>query len=539
MNHTRASDSPVVALLREQFPRTGRPVGVLLGVSLVLIWGGTALVRAYYGLGSHELAEATQFAALMSVFVYCLATPLLLWGYSEPSNLRAQIPVYAYRLPLKTSALVFWRMLYNLTAIAIFWGTLIFSVYYVEFGQRNAVVYGDFLPDFIWGGLLIFVLIQTACWFVSNYKILYIAIPILWVLMFGVWDIGEDILSKMTFLPLYGWFLVSLPIAYVLSVIGVHSRRHGLASLSSVFAITISNRVQSRSGEFTSPQQAQRWFESRRLGRILPVAALISTTIIWVAIGTFRRSGFATVSMEGIIGFTVLIGVYGTIVGAVVSGGVFFSKNHCTQTNPNSSFFFNRPMSCRDLAVARFAAVGKSILFVAVVICAIGSLALLDDFGHGIGNFMEATVAVSDVVMVLMIPAGFLALVWSLMWFGNMLYALVGVTFCVYLWGMLELIFGARWVTTGDENMFMLVGVILWTTMVVLLHKAHKRGLLDGRLLGVGLAFLTPIAAGIALNSNWIDREVISGTTASLALLPLVLAPLATVPLTMHWARHR
>ena len=214
-----------------------------------------------------------------------------------------------------------------------------------------------------------------------------------------------------------------------------------------------------------------------------------------------------------------------------------------------------RPLSTRKLAAARLrgGALGIGVLYIlmTVIACtAAGVLSFIAEL-HGLIPVEIYNLPLSATIIVAGLLIAHLAVCWTTLWLGPMLicaYVLLGSL------GAAIFVLGQQFPFPPSvfENPFFEHGHILWLPAVGLMllalwvfRAAYRRGFLTTRTLCM-MAVAWPVisiglvAYGVAVEAPGPGGDwVVPGTAAAVALALIPLLPLATVPLTMAWFRHR
>ena len=545
------------AMLREQFQRT-------LPIVIFCLGFGTLLALLQYVILAWEGRVSTADGSLEMVIVtHGFGILALLYCHSDERDLKMTMPTYLLRLPVRTIDLVVWRMSYGLLCVGVI-GIWSSGVHYLFFGAAVEAEFAFWTPFLI--GTTTFAVIQALAWSVGGDGIIvvFLANPV--VLLLAVW-LGFEVPcdqfdpSRYTAGPVLSILAVSVLVAYA----GVRIRRSGfdisrkLGALSSMFA---RDRGVDRP-PFASPEEAMRWFEWRRQGRMLPVLVLGGSLFLGsVALTLLDRANVGQ-SPES----TMLVAYSGLVatafsnalgIAAALFGAYCFFQNQRLQTGPQKTFLFVRPVSTKTLATARVVVVLRSVVVSMaplVLACAVAVLlAARSEDPAGlpavVENYMAHrllgghAVTLGGIGVAVLLLFGMLAAVWCLQWVGNVaaFVALLGIgSACL-------------WVVCGFDYTRLepfwppILGIgtlMLFAGCAYLFYMAHQRDLVERSGLLMALAALPLLAVGFSTLMGW--ESFVNGgpffgvpmDSGLLAFAVLPLAPLATVPLFMHFARHR
>jgi hypothetical protein len=294
-----------------------------------------------------DVAQALTWFAylyLMSISVHADST---LGG--KPTG----FPPRLFTLPLRTSVLVAWPMLYGTASAVLLWLGLSWLVL-VPCGRLQTVEW--------WPALLLAACLacfQAVCWTLVRSPLLRLVVAILGlpsVVMCGalVWAVYDlPVTGLQVTLGLYA----IIGSAYVVAVAGVARDRRGdrwsWAWLGR-FLLRAVPLWPSRARSFASPQAAQRWLEVRRHAWLLPVfmgsflAMLFWATALPLSPVDVARIVAAVVGVPAVLAFFVGFGIGKT--------------NFWARDLELSSFLATRPLTSTALAHAKLYAAGLSAL---------------------------------------------------------------------------------------------------------------------------------------------------------------------------------
>ncbi len=215
-----------------------------------------------------ELDTPNETAALLilpfsATFLYFLAV----FSFGLAGDLAARQSIYPARmftLPVTTTALAGWPMLYGAAAMASLWLVMVLVL----------LPFGNDVP-LIWPGLLAAVFLawtQALVWMPYGLPGLRVIVAVLWLV-----SLDAAVLLAVHYKasePLMVAFLApQLPLAYLTACYAVaRARRGDVPDWRGAFARLgqIADVLPRRRDRFSSPARAQMWFEWRRHGRRLP-----------------------------------------------------------------------------------------------------------------------------------------------------------------------------------------------------------------------------------------------------------------------------
>lgn len=240
---------------------------------------------------------------------------------------------------------------------------------------------------------------------------------------------------------------------------------------------------------------------------------------------------------------------FGPGIAAVFCGAYSFFQNQRIQLGPLKTFLFIRPVSTKDLASARIAGTLQSVLISIppiVVTCAIAVfIAARSNNPDGLPGFVHEHMGLGGVAIAILLLLAFLAALWSIQWFGNIL--AFGAIFYV---GVMAFYMVAEFESFRSymymylREIFRAAILVAYLVCAFLFYLAHRRGLLETKNLYIALAAMPFLAAGwfTFLNLGNLQHGQPYDFAQLAEVMPfaiLPIAPIATVPLIMHFARHR
>ena len=539
-------------MLREQFQRTLPIVIFCLGFSTVLCLL-EYLILAWEGRLS--TADGSVESLVMAVGLGIIA---LLYCHSDERDLKMTMPAYLLRLPVRTIELVGWRMSYGVVCVGVI-GIGSSVVRYLFFGAAVEAEFAFWTPVLI--GTTTFAMLQALAWSVGAKGLVAFLLVNPVVLLLAVWlgfEAPPDSFdpSRLT----AGRVVFTLAVSFLVAYAGVRIRRGGGFGISAIPA-GLSSMFARDTGvdrpPFASPEEAMRWFEWRRQAQVLPVLVLGGSLFL----GSGALMLLDRMNAGEPTGRTLLAGVSGGLVAAEflnalwITAGLFgaycFFQNQRLQTGLQKTFLFIRPVSTKTLATARIVVALRSAvvsLVPLVLACAVAVMfAARSEDTSGLPAVVERNMGLGGIGIAVLLLSGMLAAVWCLQWFGNVaaLVTLLGVGSAV-LWVVSG--FDALRMESYLAPMLGLGTLLLFAGCAYLFYMAHRRDLVAGGKLLMALGALPVLAVGFSALMGWETfvnggrlfwAPMDSGPLGLLAFAVLPVAPLATVPLFMHWARHR
>ena len=486
----------------------------------------------------------------MVVMAHGLCIIALLYCHSDERDLKMNMPAFLLRLPVRTIDLVVWRMSYGLLCVGVI-GIWSSGVHELFFGAAVEAEFAFWTPFLI--GTTTLAVLQALAWSVGVKGIIAFLLVNPVALLLAVW-LGFETLPDSFDPSRYtaGRVLSTLAVSFLVAYVGVRIRRSGGLGINAIPAGLSSMFARDRGIDrppFASPEEAMRWFEWRRQARMLPVLVLGGSLFLWsVALALLDRanvgqsSGSTMLAASG--GLVATTFSNALVITAALFGAYCLFQNQRLQTGPQKTFLFVRPVSTKTLATARVVVALRSAvvsMVPLVLACAVAvMLAARSEDPAVVQNYMvhrllgghAVTLGGIDIAVLLLL--GMLAAVWCLQWVGNV------VAFLALFW----IGSACLWVLSGFDYtrlepfwtpMLGIGTLMLFAGCGYLFYLAHQRDLVERSRLLIALAALPLLLVGLSTLMSW-EGYVNSGMLA-FAVLPL--APLATVPLFMHYARHR
>jgi len=516
---------------------------VLAGIKLVVIAHGTPIY-----LDSPESFAFVVMVPLTASFTYFLA----LFTFGLDGDLAARqsmFPARRFTLPLTTTALAGWPMLYGSVAIVLLWLAL-----------RTFALWpaGVELPT-IWPALLAVSLLawtQALTW--MPYPLPGLRI-IMAVLCLGTID--TTALLALHFHArgslMIGIVAPQIPLAYIVGRIAVARARRGeLPDWRGGFVRVahIADALSHRREHFRSAASAQAWYEWRRYGSSLPawVGILLpfELVLLWVA-------GDSTSLV-----FTILAGVLLTppFVATFAAAAVSNSSSSASDSYVVTAFIATRPLTNAELVAAKLRMAMRStvvawllvLVSIPIALKFSGTSAIVLDRWHRVGEIVGMPRAV---VLSLLILAGCIALTWTQL-VQSLYIGLTGraslIKGSVFLVLGFFFLFGpfAEWIIDSRRlgevwsALPLIFAVLVGLKMIAAVWigvRLHDRHLVSDRTLVTGAACWSLAVFALYGVLIWLlDTPHIPHYLLMLiAILAIPLARLSAAPLALAWNRHR
>ncbi|HJQ37028.1 MAG TPA: hypothetical protein VKB93_07810, partial [Thermoanaerobaculia bacterium] len=380
----------------------------MLGVALYIV--AIALIKLVaIARGVPPYVDSSEaFAFMVMVPLAATATYFLaVFTFGLDGDLAARQSMYPARrftLPVTTTALSAWPMVYGSAAMVMLWLAL----------RTFAIWPSGFHVPWIWPALLAMSLLawtQALTWMPYPMPGLRIIAAVLWL-----GTIDTTALLALHFnageLVMIGILAPQIPLAYIVARYAVARARRGeIPDWRRSFSLP-RIAVARRERNFKSPAAAQAWFEWRRHGWSLPtwVAILLpfELMLLWAA----RDSAS--------LAFTILLGVLLTppFVATFAAAAVSTSSADAGEPSTGSAFVAIRPLTNAQLVAAKLKMALRSTLaaWVIVLICIpialelSGTSTLVIEAWHHDSEILGMSRAVA---LSLLIVAGCIAATWT------------------------------------------------------------------------------------------------------------------------------
>ncbi len=488
---------------------------------------------------------------LTSTVVYLLAA----FSYGFSGDIAARESIYPARmlaLPVTTSSLVGWPMLYGSIAMMILWtATRLFAVWPPEF--RVPIVW----PALLAAALLAWT--QALMWMPYG-------LPGLRVIVAVFWLAGIDAAAMLALhfnaheRTMAAFLAPQVPLAFLVARDAVaRARRSDVPDWRGVFA-RAAERTSIFSAEkrnFSSAATAQAWFERQRHGRSLPalVSIVVPFELALLLIPSLHKPNLV---------FEILFCVLITppFMAAFVAATVRKSNPNATDAFSLSPFTAARPVSSAALIAAKLSATIWSTLvtwalmfmFLAFGVELTGTRTVIVE---QLGHFAETVGTPRAIVFVVLLFAGLMASTWKQL-VQSLFIGLSGREWMVRtsVFVTLAILAGAgpltQWIVSSSGLRLALWLALPWTLGALACIKIFAGGwmavrlldskVLSGRMLVGGAAVW--LAAVLALYTllDWLvtgDVLIPRYSLALIAILAIPLARLSAAPLALEWNRHR
>lgn len=528
-------------------------------------WGLIAIACYLIALSALRLLVSRQAVALddpqtfafavivplSSTFMYLLA--VFTFGITGDLIARESMyPARVFTLPVTSSALAGWPMLYGTATMAILW-----------FATRLLAIWpADFEVPFIWPAVLaaaILAWMQALTWMPYPLRGMRVVVAVLVVVMIDVIVIpalhynASELLMLAIVTP-------NLPFAYLTARHAVTQARRGEVPgwWSGEFFTSrgrIVDVIPERRDRFRSPAAAQAWFEWRLHGRSLPVLTGILLP--------FELSFLFFFHETPAIVFETLVAVLLTPLFMAVFVAATFHKSNRNRSDSYgmTSFIATRPLTSTSLIAAKLKVTIWStavtwlmvLVFIPIALRLSGTLPLVVDWANDLVQVVGKPHAIAFALI------GFSALVAST-WKQLLL------SLCIALSGREWVVKGsvflavsflavivpvAQWIISNNRLAATLWNALPWIIAVLVCLKIftaiwiairlYDRRLLRERTLILGAAGWTVTVFLIYAMFVWLVSTLLipSYFLALVAILAVPLARLSAAPLALAWNRSR
>lgn len=548
--------NPTHALLWEQFARTQLMVIAAFVAGAASVGGAWWFVRDVQTLTEYDYhAVITICTFAMNVSFWFLLGHLLL-GSGDDQDLQFAVPGTQLRLPVATPKLVLVRLLYGAGVAGILG---LFDVILMEavFGEnlREWPMYRAF--PLAWPVIYLFCQAAACALGPISLGSTLAGILIAFTAMNGIfYNFKFHIYDRESYTPT---MIASVALgSIVVSIAGVTLHRRGAYAFLNEFPARISLRRLGRPANalrFNSPLHALRWFEWRRQAGRLPfvfVFLLLTIFPYLYSTNTFLAlpgDDYPPEVIAAVVGDLAMFSAYlALVIATFFATGMFFFQNYRMLTGSLGVFHFIRPASTRLLAQARLSAVFRAVRIVTAFLIALALvtfyLALQTEERTAFRPFINQYWGWTGLGLAALSVAGVAALVWIMLWLGNGLGYWMIASLCLLLFRYTPF-FSHLPEHLRDTYAYWTAAALATAILAWMLWTVYQRRLANRRIL-FALVLIAPLAAlGFHTAINW--GTLSDGTTfnlfavgyAGVTVALLTVAPLATVPLTLHWARHR
>jgi len=516
---------------------------VLAAIKLVVIARGIPIY-----LDSAESFAFVVVVPLTATFTYFLA----MFTFGLDGDLAARQSMFPARrmtLPVTTTALAGWPMIYGSAAIGMLWLAT----------RALAPWPSGFEIPTIWPALLAVSLLawtQALTWMPYPLPGLRIVVTVLWL-----GTIDAIALLAVAFHAreslMVGIIVPQIPLAYVVARFAVARARRGevpdwRGTFASLAQIPRTGARVPR--HFRSPAAAQAWFEWRRHGRSLPawvgIVLPFELVLLW-AVGASRP-----------LLLTVLAAILLTppFVATFAAAAVSKSSSDRGDSNGVAPFVATRPLTSAELVAAKLKmAVGSTVvawllvLFTTPIALKLsGTSAIVLDTWHHVRMFMGMPRAV---VLLLLILTGCIAATWTQL-VQSLFIGLAGraslIKASVFLTLGFFFLFGPFFEWIADSGRLgelwsalplifaVLVAVKMAAAVWIALRLYGKRLLSDRTLVaGAALWCVTVFALYAALAWMLNTPHIPHYLLLLVAILTIPLVRVSAAPVALSWNRHR
>ena len=497
------------------------------------------------GAGRVEFANDETFAIaiiipMSATFLYFLA--IFSFGIAGDIAARQSIfPARLFTLPVTSSALAGWPMLYGSIAMMVLWLAIRLL------GVWPAGVHVPVFWPFLLGPSLM-AWTQALTWMAYPMPGLRVMVTVLWLA-----TIDAIIMTALELKASEGVMLVLLaphvPVAFLVARSAVARARRGeVPDWRQVFAWVgrLTSVAARRRDHFSSPARAQEWFEWRQHGRSLPWLVALLLPFELALLFLFHQT--PVIVFETLCSVLLTPPFMAIFVAATVSSGV-------------TPFMTTRPLSSGSLIAAKLKVTIRSALIAwLLVLVAIPMALRWSGVAPTVNDWLRELIKVVGVPRAIAIVMLGLALLFASTWkqlvqslFIGMTgrewliktvaigaLTLLGVIVPVAHWALGQVVIKAKlWVA---------LPWILWTLVVLKLVAAawvairlHDCGLVSDRTLLAGAVCWDLVVFALYALLAWITPAVIfrRDMLALLAILAVPLVRVAAAPLALAWNRHR
>ncbi len=459
---------------------------------------------------------------------------------------QSMYPSRRFTLPVTTTALTLWPMVYGAAAMTMLWLALrTFAMWPAGF------VIPWYWPAFLATSLLAWT--QALTWMPYQVPGLRIFAAVVWL---GIIDTTALIALHFNAgeWTMIGILAPQIPLAYVVARFAVARARRGeVLEWRGAFSLPRMGESR-RKRNFKSPAAAQAWFEWRRHGWSLPT---------WVAILLPMELGLLWGAGDSAsLAFTILLGVLLTppFVATFAAAAVSTSSSDNGESSAGSAFVATRPMTNAELVAAKLKMAVRSTLvaWVIVLLCIpialklSGTSTLVIRAWHRDSEFlgMPRAVGLSMLILARCIAATWTQLVQSL-YIGLTGRASV-VKASVFLVIGFFFLFGPFFQWIADNRrlgevwsalplVFSILAAVKMTAVVWIGQRLFRERLLTDRaLVGGAAVWCVAVLALYGILAWLLDAPHIPHYLLMLiAILTIPIARLSAAPVALAWNRHR
>jgi hypothetical protein len=495
--------------------------------------------------GPHYQNEVEPAAQAIALVIAMLG---LLYSAADGERLTCELTERTLLLPVPTIVIVTAKFVYNTASI--------FLVSLLVHALLRLTVRGQ--HDDWWAypvlSLTMFVILQTLALAVGclgdwSFGILVGAI---FVVMACVDNYATDLPRAALVATPPGLFVLGL----LVSTAVVHLRRTGRWDpelLLPRLSLARSQANEPPLAPFKSALDAQRWFETRRMSVFLLTTYIGAGSVGFLnviprmSIERFLEDYSKLDRLFWAVGQFGMSLPFAFILSAFFAGGVMFFQNYRMQFGPLRAFLYLRPMSSADLARARIAGTlrGLSGPFLLTIILTLGlcSFWLLIDKENPSTILINRWSPIQLAAILTLVFLGVAAAAWAAYWTGSIFIAVLIYAGLVIPLALLD---SAGWInysTVLYENYVMAsAALLICAALALAIHRKH----LSATRIGIAILIASAFSFAFWFASYWDDIWSTHDVKWSLINLPehvllalFIALPVATIPLTLHAARHR
>ncbi len=334
---------------------------------LACIFTAMTSILKYYGY--HNVNSIISPSTV--IFFLCTWTIIqnLIVSHCELKNPDLGLPTRLFRLPLSTTVLFSTNMGYGIMVIAL--PNLIFFI--LKMSTMNHVL--NFLLIFE----TIYIVLQTLAWLGGAARFLILAASLLFV--YAVYRI-TNISSHM---DLRFLLIIIIFLCFVISHWSISQYRQGAWLNSWKWGGFLPNIFSKKSQKpFRSAIQAQVWFEMKKTGYLLPIAALCLTGGIAIvpSVSMVVESYINNTQFYPMSEIIPAMFVY-TTAAAFISGMLTIATYYREYTSGSHIFWLRRPMSTQTLANANLYASLKGLAYLFIILLVLILAITVFDLSNG------------------------------------------------------------------------------------------------------------------------------------------------------------
>ena len=519
-------------------------------------WGLIAIAGYLFVIGAIKIvivARGQRVDLDVESFAFVVAVPLTatflyllsVFSFGLSGDLAARESMYPARmrtLPVTTSALAGWPMLYGSAAMVMLWlGTRLFALWP-----------SDVHVPVVWPALLAASLLawtQALTWMAYPSRGLRVIVTVLWLATIDA-VIMVALNLKASELVMLAILAPHVPLAYLVARSAVaRARRGDVPDWRGKFGEQIAEIWPRSRGHFSSPARAQTWFEWRQHGRSLPMMVAILLPFELVLLFPFRQTPELIYELLLIVFFTPpFMAAFVTVTASSDAYGL-------------THFLAARPLTNGVLIATKMKAMMRSAIAAWILVLVATPIALrlsgaapvVMERAHRLVEVMGMPRAIAIVLLAL---AALLASTWKQLvqslfigmsgreWVVKAS-VFVAVTFLAIVLPLAVWISHSRYAMAVLWNNLALIAAVLVcfklaAAVWIAMRLRDKRLLTDRALVTGAVCWDVAVFALFGL-LVWIVPLLLmpSYVLALIAILEVPLARLAAAPLALAWNRHR